>query len=87
MNNKVKGTIFTLPEWTKRLPDDARISLKELTDILGYKSSGYTLTKKVMNSFGVACGKTPKLLSRSPRMYLVMYKLGDLRRVEGKIIN
>ena len=83
MNNKIKGTVFTLPEWTKRLPDDAYLSVAEVQSALGYKGVNKWMVKLKMKMLGVNAR-----LSRNTRGTAIpRYNLADLRKVEGKVIN
>lgn len=77
--------IFKLPDWTKRLPDDARLSAKEMSGILGYKNltNSDRINKKLQlndndTSINARAGASPNKRRG--------WRLGDLRLIEGKEI-
>jgi hypothetical protein len=79
---------FTLPDWTKDLPDETRLGSKEVAEIFGYKLNGlqslmrdgYIPPPDMDLRVGYKIGWSKNRVGRK-RLY---WKLGTLRRLEKK---
>ena len=78
-------SVFKLPDWTKRLPDDACLSAKEMSCILGYKNTATSviINKKLGFSDDDSSIKVRVGTSYNKRR---AWRIGDLRLIEGKEI-
>ena len=79
--------IFKMPEWAKRLPNDARITGKEMSAILGYSSvvDSKTINRKIGFPHGEQ--EIRRTHSSSPNKFAKRtWMVGDLRKIEGKEI-
>jgi hypothetical protein len=79
--------IFKLPEWTKRLPNNAYLNQKEMCEILGYKQqvNSKAINKKIgLDELGFS---KSSMDARAPKQFRKsMWRIGELRKIEGKEI-
>tara|TARA_B100000768_G_C11265547_1_gene370894 strand:- start:1353 stop:1595 length:243 start_codon:yes stop_codon:yes gene_type:complete len=72
-----------LPDWTKRLPADARLNIKEMSLILGYKNivNSAVINKKLGldNKDSIIDARAGSSLHRRKG-----WRVGDLRKIETK---
>lgn len=77
-------SVFKLPEWTKRLPDDARINIKEMSFILGYKNivNSALINKKLGldDKDSIIEARAGSSLHKRKG-----WRIGDLRKIETKL--
>ena len=71
---------FTLPDWTKHLPDSATLFSEDLVKIFGYKNANSLSASLAWDAFPNPDGR----LARPPRKSRITWSMGYLRKLESK---
>ena len=77
--------IFKLPEWTRRMPDNAYLNSIEVNESLGFKGSQNAIAN-IRRILGIEPTTSHGDFGRSIKVRPKKYKLSDLRKLEGKEI-